>query len=617
MKVIAFMVRKGKRIRPLKKILVSVTLVVVTLSFSGLSTYSDDSSSHEQNKSTTLRRLEYEPPVPGSYRLPPIQQAVDGEVIDTDGRKHRLFDWMGDKYVLLSFIYTTCSDVKGCPLATFTLNDVRVRLEKDPTIAEKLRFLTLSFDPDHDTPEVMRQYVEQHGFEKTQHRWHFLTTASWSTLRPILEGYGQYVVPEHDSRDRDTGGFSHVLKVYLIDLERKVRNIYSISFLYPELIINDIKTLILEQGALERTKKSHLGLPEVPFPEDNSPSVAKIQLGRKLFFDRRLSHNNTLSCAMCHVPEQGFTVNELATAVGREGKSLRRNAPTLLNVAFLVPLFHDGRETNLETQVLGPLLAADEMGNPSVGYLIKKIKRFDDYRKLFERAFGRGVGIETIGQALATYQRTLISAHSPFDRWYYGKESEALTTKEKEGFSLFVGKAACVNCHLLNKEYTLFTDNDFHNTGLGWYNSMMKPATEQSISVQLAPGVFASVNRKVVESVGLPKPNDLGRYEVTLDPSDRWRYKTPTLRNIALTAPYMHDGSLSTLHDVVMFYNQGGHPHENLDPLITPLHLNEEEIEALVAFLNTLTGDNIQELIQDARSERIGNPGTNFSSITD
>ena len=368
----------------------------------------------------------------------------------------------------------------------------------------------------------------------------------------------------------------------------------------------------LNDLALKRTKKSHLGLPKVTIPVDNLPSVAKIQLGRKLFYDRRLSHNNTISCAMCHVPEQGFTVNEIATAVGMEGKSLRRNAPTLLNVAFMTTLFHDGRETSLENQVIEPLFAADEMGNPSEEFLIDKIKQLYDYNNIFEHVFGHEVSIKNIGRALATYQRTLISAHSPFDRFYYGKELDALNSKEKKGFQLFIGKAKCVSCHLITEEYALFTNNNFHDTGLGWYNSMVKPSADQFIRVQLAPDVFTTISQEVIKSVGNPKSNDLGRYEVTHDHSDRWRYKTPIIRNIAITAPYMHDGSLSTLQEVVMFYNQGGHPHDKQDPLITPLQLNKDEIDALVDFLNTLTGDNIQELVVDARSEKIGNPGTIF-----
>jgi cytochrome c peroxidase len=363
-----------------------------------------------------------------------------------------------------------------------------------------------------------------------------------------------------------------------------------------------------DQAALSRIENSAPGLPAVPFPDDNPPSPLKIKLGRKLFFDRRLSHNDTISCAMCHVPEQGFTVNETATAVGMEGRSLRRNAPTVLNVAFVKPLFLDGRETTLETQVISPFLARDEMGIPSIGFLIEKIRHLDDYEKLFQRAFNRGVSIEAVGAAIAAYERTLISANSPFDRWHYGNEPGALTPKEKMGFYLFVDKAKCLNCHVINEDFALFTDNDFHDTGVGWKRSMANASPGQTVRVELAPGVFTSINREVIESVGLPEKGDLGRYEVTLDPSDRWKFKTPTLRNIALTAPYMHDGSISTLRDVVLFYTQGGFPHENLDPLMKPLHLTDEEIDALVAFLKSLTGDNIQELVQDARSVRIGNP---------
>jgi cytochrome c peroxidase len=151
----------------------------------------------------------------------------------------------------------------------------------------------------------------------------------------------------------------------------------------------------VDAAALARMAQPPLGLPPVSLPAENPPSAAKIALGRKLFFDRRLSHNGTMSCAMCHVPEQGFTNNELATPIGVEGRGLRRNAPTMLNVAYQQPLFHDGRETALETQVISPLLARDEMANPSIGYVIAKIAALPDYAGLFERAFGAG---PTIGR---------------------------------------------------------------------------------------------------------------------------------------------------------------------------------------------------------------------------
>ena len=184
---------------------------------------------------------------------------------------------------------------------------------------------------------------------------------------------------------------------------------------------------VFDLQALTRTAAPPLGLPPVPVPDDNPLTAAKIRLGRKLFFDRRLSRNNTMSCAMCHVPEQAFTVNELAQAVGIEGRNLRRNAPTLLNVAYMETQFHDGRETSLETQVISPLLAHNEMANPSMGYLVQKLHRLEEYADLFVQAFQRGPSVETIGQALASYERTLLAAHSPFDRWYYGQQHEALS----------------------------------------------------------------------------------------------------------------------------------------------------------------------------------------------
>jgi cytochrome c peroxidase len=362
-----------------------------------------------------------------------------------------------------------------------------------------------------------------------------------------------------------------------------------------------------DHRALARTATPPLGLPSVPVPTDNPLTVAKIRLGRKLFFDRRLSHNNTMSCAMCHVPEQGFTVNEMAQAVGVEGRSLRRNSPTLFNVAYMRSLFHDGRETSLETQVLGPMLARDEMANPSMGYIVEKIKRLDDYAGLFEQAFRRGPSVETIGYALASYERTLLAANSPFDRWYYGQQPDVLSPEAQTGFRLFMGKARCVACHTITDHYALFTDQSFHNTGLGWYTSMVRSQRAIPTRVELAPGVFTELSPEVIASVGDKPQADLGRYEVTLDPTDRWRYKTPSLRNVALTAPYMHDGSFSTLVAVVRFYDRGGFPNPFLDPLLRPLHLTDAEIAALVAFLDSLTGDHLAELIADARSIGVGN----------
>ncbi len=361
-----------------------------------------------------------------------------------------------------------------------------------------------------------------------------------------------------------------------------------------------------EADLLAIANSKHLGLPALEVPADNALSAAKIELGRMLFFDRRLSSNDTFSCAICHIPEQGFTNNEISTAVGVEGRSVKRNSPSLYNVGFYEKLFQDGREDTLEQQAWSPLLARNEMDNPSFGYVIRKIKGIKEYKGRFEQAFdGETVTIATVSKALASYQRTLISANSPFDRWYYGKQENALNAEEKAGFNLFAGKAQCVQCHTIGSEDAFFTDNKTHNTGHGYASSMGQ--NELTTRVQLAPGVFVDVPREIIAEVDLKKKeNDVGLYQVTQNPFDRWKYRTPTLRNIELTAPYMHDGAFGTLREVIEFYNQGGIENELLSPLIKPLGLSSLEIDQLVAFLRSLTGDNVDILVADAFAAPIG-----------
>ena len=595
--------------------------------------------------------LQFEPPEPGTYELPALGPAADGFVLDTSGRARRLHDFLGHgKATVLSFIYTTCSDAEGCPLATFVLQQMARRVAKDERLRDRVRFVSLSFDPERDTPEVMRVY--SYAYRVPGVEWDFLTTASTDRLEPILDAYGQRIQAEVDETGNPTGGISHLLRVYLVDPDQRIRNIYSVAFLHPDVLINDLLT-VLESGADTRprtipaalplgpgdvkagyesteyatdsvaltarrgrpadllafVRRPPLGLPPVPVPADNPITAEKVALGRKLFYDRRLSLNDTFSCAMCHIPEQGFTNNELATAVGIEGRTVRRNAPTVLNSAYLTRLFHDGREFSLEQQIWAPLLARNEMGNPSVGHVIEKIRALPDYAGLFEAAFGgRGPDMITIGQAIASYERTLNAADSPFDRWRYGGDARALPAAARRGYALFTGKAGCSSCHSVGEHDALFTDGGFHNTGIGYAASMDIPLG--SSRVLIAPGVELEVDPSVLEAVSEPKPNDLGRYEITLDPADRWKYKTPSLRNVALTAPYMHDGSLTTLEAVVEYYDRGGVPNEGLDPRIRPLGLTAEEKRALVAFMESLTGSNIETLVLDAFAAPIGDVGS-------
>jgi len=591
--------------------------------------------------------LEFEPPEAGSYRLPPLGSAGDGEVLDSSGEATSLHHLMGDKVVVLSFIYSSCSDANGCPLATHVLGRLQERLLEDSGGGEGVRFISLSFDPRQDRPEVMRRYGKR--FIEGEFDWRFLTTVDGRQLEPILKSYGQSIVRDPDAEDGTPGNISHVLRVFLVDRDKRIRNVYSASYLHAETMINDIQTLRMEalagsqqparglQGpgdykggyeggdyqtdaqSLQSRRGSSadllayaeappLGLPPILAPEDNPITAEKIALGKLLFFDRRLSHNNTISCAMCHIPEQGFSSNEMATAVGIEGRTVRRNSPTIYNVTYLERLFHDGRETSLEQQIWGPLLARNEMGNPSVGRVMEQISAIPEYREMFELAFdGRQVSMETVGMALASYERVLVSANSPFDRWYYEGQKEALNETQQAGFGLFTGKANCLSCHQVTREWALFTDHQLHNTGIGYQRSMLKTPAETA--VQIAPGEQLIVSGKVLADASEPPPNDLGLYEITENPDDRWKYRTPTLRNVALTAPYMHNGSLSTLEQVIEFYNQGGIENELLDPLIQPLNLSSTETNQLLAFLNSLTGDNVGVLVADAFAVPVGNSG--------
>ena len=363
-----------------------------------------------------------------------------------------------------------------------------------------------------------------------------------------------------------------------------------------------IQTLGERQPLFELSRNPPLGLPAV----NGQLNPAEINLGRQLFFDRRLSRNETLSCAMCHIPEQGFTQNELATPVGHLGKGVRRNVPSLYNVAFAEDLFLDGREQSLEAQIWSPLLAENEMANESREAVLEKLASNGPYREQFAETFDEGLTERTLGRALAAYQRALLSGDSPFDRWYFGGEgstrmesgAEGYPALATQGFSVFQDKG-CASCHRINDSSALFTDGQFHNTGAGYRRAgrALRPP-----SVQLAPGIF------VVPTVDAETETftDDGRYEVTGQEADKWRYRTPSLRNVALTGPYMHDGSIATLESVVAFYADGGGGDPAQDPRTRSVQLTQSEQEALVAFLKTLTSSHVDALVSDARSVIIG-----------
>jgi cytochrome c peroxidase len=317
----------------------------------------------------------------------------------------------------------------------------------------------------------------------------------------------------------------------------------------------------------------HLG--PVPVPQDNPLSAAKVTLGRKLFTDKRLSGDSSLSCQDCHLPDHGFAV---AAALGPAYPTQheRRNSPSLVNVAYNRPLIWDGRAPDLDKQALGPVRNILHMNN-NVHLVVEQLKFDDDYRKAFATAFaGGGITGERIALALGSYERTLVFDGSPLDRYMDG-EQDALKPAQKRGLALFFGKANCLQCH----HGANLTDNRFHNLGV------------PGLSVDYNPQILAAI-RFDARRMGLADwallHRDPGRELVTKDPADRGKFRTMGLRNIEQSAPYMHNGALATLKDVVAFYNRGGGDDPNKSPRLRPLGLNDEEQAELVAFLHALTG---------------------------
>ena len=287
-------------------------------------------------------------------------------------------------------------------------------------------------------------------------------------------------------------------------------------------------------------------------PDNNPITPEKVELGKLLYFDKRLSSDGTVSCAACHSPKAGFADPEpVSTGVG--GQKGVRNSPTVINTAFNIFQFWDGREPSLEAQAKGPIQNPVEMANTPEG-AVKNISAVAGYKPYFAKAFGsEEVTFDRIAEAIATFERTVLSGNSAWDRFVYGGDKQALSPEAQRGLELFQGKALCTRCHVGFNT----TDGIFHNLGVG---------------------------------MNKPEP-DLGRFVVTKNEKDKGAFKTPTLRDIQKTAPYMHDGSQKTLEEVIEFYDKGGEPNPWLDPKVEPLKLTAQEKADLLAFLKSLEGD--------------------------
>jgi cytochrome c peroxidase len=310
-----------------------------------------------------------------------------------------------------------------------------------------------------------------------------------------------------------------------------------------------VSLFILVDAAFAKESDPWLRPAVAPAPADNQPNLARIQLGELLFWDPRLSKKGSMSCASCHNPALGWA-DGLPTAVGFDMQKLGRATPTILNTAFNTIQMWDGRKADLEDQALGPIAAEGEMNLP-LPEMVARLKAIPGYTAHFEKAYpGQGISEVTVARAIASFERTVLSTESPFDRWRKGDE-RALRPEAKRGFQLFTGKAKCSACHM---GYN-FTDNGFHNIGL-------KDDGEA----------------------------DVGRYAHRRVKAMKGAFKTPTLRDIALTAPYMRNGIYTTLTEVVEHYNRGGDVKENLDINMEPLDLSAAEVAEVVAFMESLTG---------------------------
>ena len=316
-----------------------------------------------------------------------------------------------------------------------------------------------------------------------------------------------------------------------------------------------LTALCLAAWAGDRPRQP-LGLPSVEWPKNNPYSAAKAELGRYLYFDKRLSSDGTVSCATCHDPKYGYT-DGAPVSTGIRGQKGSRSAPTVINRAFSLAQFWDGRAATIEEQAKGPIANPIEMGNTHEA-AAAAIAKIQGYRPMFVKAFGSDpVDIDRIAMAIATFERTVLSGNAPYDRYKKG-DKNAMAPEQVRGMSVFFDKAKCDRCHE-NSNFTL--------------------------------------NAYAIIGIGMDKPEpDLGRYVMTKDPRDWGVFKIPTLREIEHTAPYMHDGSLKTLEEVVDYYDQGGYANKNLDANIRKLNLTDQDKKDLVAFLKALSGAGWQQI---------------------
>lgn len=320
-------------------------------------------------------------------------------------------------------------------------------------------------------------------------------------------------------------------------------------------------------------------------PADNPLTPARIALGEKLFFEKRLSADGTIACATCHQPERAFTDGR-PVAEGVHGRRGSRNSMSLFNVIYNTAQFWDGRADTLEEQALQPLTNPREMGNSSVEEALSRLRGDADFRRAFRQAFGtEEITPPRAAAAIACFERTLLSGDSPFDRFQAGDET-ALSPEARRGLAIFRGRGRCSRCHVFSDHQPFFTNFAYQNTGVAAGHARF-----EQLAWQAARAIETSLPPKDLARLGdQDGGQEIGRALTSSLLFEIGSYRTPSLRNVALTAPYFHDGSAATLADVVAFYNAGGRVNLNLEEELHPLGLTPREQLDLVAFLEALTG---------------------------
>jgi len=351
-----------------------------------------------------------------------------------------------------------------------------------------------------------------------------------------------------------------------------------------------------------------LGLPDVPVPPNNPQSPDKIALGSRLFNDVRFSKTGDVSCATCHDPGKAFTDSPLSVSEGINKLTGTRNAPTVVNAAYNRTQFWDGRSPSLEDQALHPFLNPVEMALPNHEALLDIVRADKDYVQAFESVFGVAadeITMAEVTKAIAAFERTQVGGDSAFDRWYFGGDKSAMSAEAVRGFAVFLGDGRCVSCHTIEQNHALFTDHLFHNIGIG-INDIQDKVPTLASAFQVAKNAGIDVDVAVLSDADT---SHLGRFAVDDQLSSMGAFKTPTLRNIAMTAPYMHDGSLQTLRETVVHYNNGGVTNAGdpvnafLDGGIRPLNLTDQQIDDLVAFMESLTSSQYAGMATNAMAD--------------